>query len=62
MRLYWSSRCPPQSALTLCSDKRLSKEDELTLRWMRNLSVVLPIKEPRDIDAASVIISLVLVI
>ena len=62
MRLYWSSRCPTQSALTVCSDKRLSKEDELTLRWMRNLSVVLPIKEPRDINAASVIISLVLVI
>jgi len=37
MRFYWSSRCPTQSALTLCSDKRLSKEDELTLRWMRNL-------------------------
>jgi hypothetical protein len=37
IRLYWSARCQTQSAITRCSDKRLSKEDEMTLRLTRTL-------------------------
>ena len=47
---------------TLCSDKRLPKADEMTLRCARSLGVVLPIEETRNAGAACAIGALVIFI
>ena len=62
IRPYWDADCRTQSMFTQCSDKRLPKADEMTVRGPRNLGVVLPIQKTRHIDAAFAITALVIFI
>ena len=60
IRPYWNADCRTQSMFTQCSDKRLPKADEMTVRCPRSLGVVLPVQKTRNAGAACAIIALVI--